>query len=176
MPCLKKSCYTATICTLIGGNFMYNYGNYMGSSYPDYNPDLRQRLNTMQQNLRPQQMPQQFIPSYNPPQSTNGGITTIPVTCIEEAKAARIALDGSITVFLDIQNNCIYTKQLNNNGIAELVIYQKVPENVQQQPQYVAIQDFQALQLRIEQLEQKLKTGGKANVSKSNATSESSSK
>lgn len=39
------------------------------------------------------------------------------------------------------------------------------------------MQDFQALQSRIEQLEQKLKvTGGKGNVSKSNANSESSTK
>lgn len=179
MPCLKKSCYTANMRTLIGGKFMYNYGNFVNPGYSDYTPDLRQRLNNMQmqQNMRQQPMPQQFIPPYNTPQSTNNGITTIPVTCIEEAKAARIALDGSVTVFLDIQNNCIYTKQLNNNGIAELVIYQKVPENVQQQPQYVGMQDFQALQSRIEQLEQKLKaTGGKGNVSKSNAISESSTK
>lgn len=169
--------------TLIGGKFMYTYGNYAGSSYSDYNPDLRQRLNNMQmqQNMRQQQMPQPYVQPYNSPptipQPANAGITTIPVTCYEEAKAARIALDGSVTVFLDIQNNCIYTKQLNNNGIAELIVYQRVPENTQQQPQYVGMQDFQALQSRIEQLEQKLKvTGGKGNVSKSNATSESSTK
>lgn len=169
--------------TLIGGNFMYNYGNFVNPGYSDYTPDLRQRLNNMQmqQNVRQQPMPQPYVQPYTPPQPVqqpaNVGITTIPVTCYEEAKAARIALDGSVTVFLDIQNNCIYTKQLNNNGVAELIVYQRVPENTQQQPQYVSMQDFQALQSRIEQLEQKLKvTGGKGNVSKSNANSESSAK
>lgn len=59
--------------TLIGGNFMYNpgnYGNFTGPVYPDYNPDLRQRLNNMQmqQNMRQQPMPQPYVQPYTPPQ------------------------------------------------------------------------------------------------------------
>lgn len=84
---------------------MYNYGNFVNPGYSDYTPDLRQRLNNMQmqQNMRQQQMPQPYVQPYTPPQPVqqpaNVGITTIPVTCYEEAKAARIALDGSVTVF-----------------------------------------------------------------------------
>lgn len=34
-----------------------------------------------------------------------------PITCLEEAKAARIALDGSMSVFVNIQDGEIYTHQ-----------------------------------------------------------------
>ena len=37
---------------------------------------------------------QKFIPSHL--------VTAVPVTCLEEAKAARIALDGSMSVFVRI--------------------------------------------------------------------------
>ena len=56
--------------TLIGGKFMYNYGNFINPGYSDYTPDLRQRLNNMQmqQNMRQQQMPQPYVQPYTPPQ------------------------------------------------------------------------------------------------------------
>lgn len=66
------------------------------------------------------------------------------VTCIDEAKAAQIPLDGSITVFVNVQNGEIYTKQLDNNGLADLKLYRRVQNVAQQNVQYVPVQDFNA--------------------------------
>lgn len=103
----------------------------------------------------------------NNPQSVQT-IQAIPVTCIEEARAARIALDGSISVFVNIKGNEIYTKQLNNSGIAELTVYQKLQENLQS-PQYVSIEQFENLCKKVNDLENMI--GGKLNVQSTNVQS-----
>lgn len=46
-----------------------------------------------------------------------------PVSSYDEAKASMIDLDGSLFVFTDIANNCIYTKQILLDGTAELKTY-----------------------------------------------------
>lgn len=90
------------------------------------------------------------------------------VTCIDEAKAAQIPLDGSITVFVNVQNGEIYTKQLDNNGLADLKLYRRVQNVAQQNVQYVPVQDFNALTEKVKMLESRL-MGGANNVSESNA-------
>lgn len=90
------------------------------------------------------------------------------VTCIDEAKAAQIPLDGSITVFVNVQNGEIYTKQLDNNGLADLKLYRRIQNVAQQNVQYVPVQDFNALTEKVKMLESRL-MGGVNNVSESNA-------
>lgn len=123
-------------------NSMSGYGNNYGNGY------ATTQQNTMQQ---PQQIARL---SY--------------VTCIDEAKAAQIPLDGSITVFVNVQNGEIYTKQLDNNGLADLKSYRRIQNVAQQNIQYVSVQDFNALIEKVKMLESRL-MGGVNNVSESNA-------
>lgn len=46
-----------------------------------------------------------------------------PVSSYDEAKASMIDLDGTLFVFTDIANHCIYTKQILLDGSAELKTY-----------------------------------------------------
>lgn len=119
-----------------------NYGNGYGSGY------VATQQNTMQQAQQIARL------SY--------------VTCIDEAKAAQIPLDGSITVFVNVQNGEIYTKQLDNNGLADLKLYRRIQNVAQQNVQYVPVQDFNALTEKVKMLESRL-MGGVNNVSESNA-------
>lgn len=123
-------------------NSMSGYGNNYGNGY------ATTQQNTMQQSQQIARL------SY--------------VTCIDEAKAAQIPLDGSITVFVNVQNGEIYTKQLDNNGLADLKLYRRIQNVSQQNVQYVPVQDFNALTEKVKMLESRL-MGGVNNVSESNA-------
>lgn len=123
-------------------NSMNGYGNNYGNGY------ATTQQNTMQQSQQIARL------SY--------------VTCIDEAKAAQIPLDGSITVFVNVQNGEIYTKQLDNNGLADLKLYRRIQNVAQQNVQYVPVQDFNALTEKVKMLESRL-MGGVNNVSESNA-------
>ena len=123
-------------------NSMSGYGNNYGNGY------ATTQQNTMQQSQQIARL------SY--------------VTCIDEAKAAQIPLDGSVTVFVNVQNGEIYTKQLDNNGLADLKLYRRIQNVAQQNVQYVPVQDFNALTERVKMLESRL-MGGVNNVSESNA-------
>lgn len=133
---------------------MFGYNPYPGGPSP-YNGLQNQQI------TQPNSYPN--YPPNNPPSVQT--IQAIPVTCIEEARAARIALDGSISVFVNIKGNEIYTKQLNNSGIAELTVYQKLQENLQS-PQYVSIEQFENLCKKVNSLENMI--GGKSNVQSTN--------
>lgn len=77
-----------------------------------YNP-----MAPMQQRL--QQYEQQ---NYSEPVAKNL-VKCCAVTSIDEAKAAMIDLDGSMTIFTDLGHNKIYTKQINLDGTATLNSY-----------------------------------------------------
>lgn len=51
------------------------------------------------------------------------------VTSIDEAKAAMIDLDGSMTIFTDLGHGKIYTKQINLDGTATLNSYALEAQN-----------------------------------------------
>lgn len=123
-------------------NSMSSYGNNYGNGY------ATTQQNTMQQSQQIARL------SY--------------VTCIDEAKAVQIPLDGSVTVFVNVQNGEIYTKQLDNNGLADLKLYRRIQNVAQQNVQYVPVQDFNALTEKVKMLESRL-MGGANNVSESNA-------
>lgn len=136
------------------------YGNYQS-----YNPmpdpaimEMQERLKRMQQQYRP--MPSQTaMPMY--------GIKGRPVTNIEEARAAQIDFDGSMSYFPCPAERKIFAKGLDLNGNPVFEVYQLVNGNVQQQPNYVESSAFMALQQRVEQLEAALK-GANNNVQPAN--------
>jgi hypothetical protein len=54
------------------------------------------------------------------------------VSSLEEARATSIDFDGSIFYFPDIANKCIYTKQINIDGTANLQMYElkEIPREI----------------------------------------------
>lgn len=127
--------------------------------------------------------PTQPMYGQNPPQQTqqqsNQAVHVLPVTCREEAIASPIPLDGSITYFPDRAHKMVYSKQFNlNDGSAIIHEYyedsiikgqnaqqpkQEAQEQAQQQEQvksvaYVEKGEFEALQGRIKELEEKLQS------------------
>lgn len=103
------------------------YGNYnTGYGMNPYQQQLAQnRLNQMEQ--------QYNVGTYQPNnyqmqnnQQIGAQMQVLkgrPVSSYDEAKASMIDLDGTLFVFTDIANHCIYTKQILLDGSAELKTY-----------------------------------------------------
>lgn len=72
------------------------------------------------------------------------------VSNVEEAKSAFIDLDGSITYFPCVSDNCIYTKSIGLDGQAIFKTYRLV-----EQPQ-MSMPSMQTLEQRIARLERVL--------------------
>lgn len=89
--------------------FGYPYG---------YNPYMPQQpyqnQNFQQQQMQPQQ------------NQIQNNIKGRAVSSIDEARAAMIDLDGSVSIFPDVANKRIYTKQIGLDGAAQFDIYEKV--------------------------------------------------
>lgn len=78
-------------------------------------------------------------PQYNArPQSLKGR----PVSSIEEAKASSIDFDGTVFYFPDLANKRIYTKQINIDGTASLLMYE-LKEVPVEQPNYITREEFE---------------------------------
>lgn len=134
----------------------YNAGMYDTNAYINY-MQAQQRINQLQP-----QIPQ---PMQTPIQSEKF-FKTLPVTSFDEAKAAMISFDGSLNIYVDTQHDRIYTKQLTNNGLAELKVYtlSKESEPKENVVEYVTKGDYNALLERVNKLQEKLNTlGGKHN-------------
>lgn len=137
--------------------------------YTLYNPMMtpQQRLAEMEQQypqFAPQQPQQNMQPNF---------LKGRAVTSIDEAKAALIDLDGSLHIFTDIGNNCIYTKQINLDGTATLKTYRlDAPQEANKSPEtdkteeldlssYAQKKDLenvcQAFNMQIDSLEDRLK-------------------
>lgn len=73
-----------------------------------------------------------------------GSIKGRPVSSIDEAKAAPIDFDGSVSYFPDIANGKIYTKNINLDGTASMKVYElKVAPVVEEKvPEYVTKEDL----------------------------------
>ena len=103
---------------------------------------------------------------YMQPNAQINALKGRPVSSLEEARAAQIDFDGSVSIFPDIANKKIYTKQINLDGTATLNIYSLDQVTSPAQPQvYVTKEEFDALVKEIELL----KSTGKE-VKKQNAT------
>ena len=97
------------------------YNNY-------YQPNLPQTANY-------QQPPRQII--------TPIGLKGRPVSSIDEARATSIDFDGSVFYFPDLANRCIYTKQINLDGTATLLMYELKEIPVTEQPNFVTREEFE---------------------------------
>lgn len=69
------------------------------------------------------------------------GLKGRPVSSFEEARAANIDFDGSIAYFPDVANKKIYTKQINMDGTATLLMYE-LKEIPKEQPNYITREEF----------------------------------
>lgn len=131
------------------------YGNYnTGYGMSPYQQQLAQnRLSQMEQqyNVGAYQ-PNGYQMQNNQQMGAMQAIKGRPVSSYDEAKASMIDLDGSLFVFTDIANNCIYTKQILLDGSAELKTYvlQEQKQNETKRDnrnntQYVLREDFERI-------------------------------
>ena len=139
-------------------SFYPNYPQYgTGQRYAVYDQQMQTPIynnyNTMQQRQQVQQ------------------IKCFPVSSYDEAKATMIDLDGSLFVFVDIANNCIYTKQVLLDGTAPIKIYrmEQQENNQNNENKYVLVSDFNVIINELTKQIEQLK-GGCANVESTNAT------
>jgi hypothetical protein len=93
------------------------------------------------------QQPQQQIRGidFMQPQYQNIGLKGRPVSSIEEVRAAQIDFDGSLFVFPDIANKCIYTKQISATGAAVLNKYNLQEDTQPTFPTYVTKEEFDTI-------------------------------
>lgn len=68
-----------------------------------------------------------------------------PVSSIDEVRAAQIDFDGSLFIFPDIANKCIYTKQISATGSAVLNKYNLQEEAQPTFPTYVTKEEFDTI-------------------------------
>jgi hypothetical protein len=116
--------------------------NRMNQLETQYNNMFPQQY--MQQPMQSMQMQQQMqVPQYQ--QQNVQTLKGRPVSNIDEAKASMIDLDGSLFVFPDVANGCIYTKQIMLDGTAEFKTYKIVGEQKPKQTndEYVLRSEFQ---------------------------------
>lgn len=161
------------------------YVNYnTGYGISPYQQQLTQnRLNQMEQQYNGvgTYQPNNYQMQNNQQMGTMQILKGRPVSSYDEAKASMIDLDGSLFVFTDIANNCIYTKQILLDGSAELKTYvlqeqkqgETKRENGNKTQQYVLREDFERivgeLNRQIEGLKEVMPydaTDGKPNVKK----------
>lgn len=88
---------------------------------------------------------------------------TFPVASFAEAESAMIEFDGSLNIFVDSQNNCIYTKQLGDDGKLRFEVYKLSKEPPNAKAQYVSQEAFDNLLEQVKVMQEKLESGGKQN-------------
>lgn len=127
------------------------YGNYYNNPYAGAAPQQQQRLNYLQQQ---QQMYQP--PMYQPPmQPIQSQLKGRIVTSIEEAKAAPVDLDGTITFFPCPAEGKVFEKSTDLNGAPVFRVYQIVNPQ-EQKPIYAERNSVDKLTERVEKLEKQI--------------------
>lgn len=91
------------------------------------------------------------------------------VSSIDEVRAAQIDFDGSLNIFPDLANQCIYTKQVNMDGTASLRVYRLVKENppIQNNSNYVTKEEFDSTISQLRELLTQEKTDNTSKEEKS---------
>ena len=89
------------------------------------------------------QPPQAPTASYQPSLRLPTGLKGRPVSSIDEARASSIDFDGTVFYFPDVANKCIYTKQINMDGMATLLMYELKEIPVPQQPNFITREEFE---------------------------------
>ena len=74
---------------------------------------------------------------------TTQGLKGRLVSSIDEARASSIDFDGTVFYFPDLANHCIYTKQINLDGTATLLMYELKEIPVPSQPNFVTREEFE---------------------------------
>ena len=96
--------------------------------------------------FQPQQQPLRGIDYIQNQYQLAGGLKGRPVSSIEEVRAAQIDFDGSLFIFPDIANKCIYTKQISATGSAILNKYNLYNDiQVDTAPTYVTKEEFDTI-------------------------------
>ena len=156
---------------------MYQYNPY--GAYGAYTQPMQRLQQLEQQYPQYSQGYQQFPQSYpQQPQLLKGS----PVTSIDEARASKIDLDGSLFIFPDVTNKKIYTKQINLDGTASLITYvQETPSNEQEGATNSFLQksdissleeQIKALNSNMEELKERMNEYAKSNANYSNVKSD----
>ena len=95
--------------------------------------------------FQPQQQPLRGIDYMQNQYQPASGLKGRPVSSIEEVRAAQIDFDGSLFVFPDIANKCIYTKQISATGSAILNKYNLQNDVQNTMPTYVTKEEFDTI-------------------------------
>ena len=69
-----------------------------------------------------------------------------PVSSLDEARASTIDFDGTVFYFPDLANKRIYTKQINLDGTASLLMYElkELPTPAPEPTGYITREEFEA--------------------------------
>lgn len=142
---------------IFNGGFNNGYYQPEGNMFPQGN-NLMNNIPYQQAQYRLNQLQGMDRSS----QSSNSYFKAVPVMSFDEAKAAMVAYDGSLNIFVDVQNNKIYTKQLNTDGLAEFKVYKLSQEEqaTSSNAQYVERVEFDLVLEELEALRTKLETLG----------------
>lgn len=87
-----------------------------------------------------------YQPTYRPQTATPAlGLKGRPVSSIDEARASSIDFDGTVFYFPDIANQRIYTKQINLDGTATLLMYElkEIPKEQPQETNFITREEFE---------------------------------
>jgi hypothetical protein len=68
-----------------------------------------------------------------------------PISSIEEVRAAAVDFDGSIFYFPDLANRRIYTKHINMDGTASVLMYELKEMPAETNSQYITREEFEAV-------------------------------
>ena len=80
---------------------------------------------------------------YQPQIRPSVGLKGRPVSSIDEARASSVDFDGTVFYFPDLANKCIYTKQINLDGTATLLMYELKEIPVPSQPNFITREEFE---------------------------------
>lgn len=139
--------------------YPYNPQNYTPAPYNGY----QQAMNgapAMQQGQGVQTYPQVQQPAQGQ-QTAYGGFICRPVTCREEAVAAQTEYFSAGLIMPDLGHWMVYIKRFNQNtGASDFLEFGYVPPktNMENSPQWVSVDAFNALVKKVEQLESKSTT------------------
>ena len=91
---------------------------------------------------QPTQTPAYAAPQARPSLTLKGR----PVSSLDEARASTIDFDGTVFYFPDLANKRIYTKQINLDGTASLLMYElkEMPTETPTTTGFITREEFEA--------------------------------
>ena len=91
---------------------------------------------------QPTQTPAYAAPQARPSLTLKGR----PVSSLDEARASTIDFDGTVFYFPDLANKRIYTKQINLDGTASLLMYElkEIPAAITESTGFITREEFEA--------------------------------